>query len=223
MRKICVPLLAFAIAALVLSACRHSTPQELQTARPPAITALVIEPTPASTGEAEPALTLLPTTVVAPPTASPVVTDTEMLILQQAAQELGCSPHNIMFGEPHVWLDGTTSSFSHGCTAAAGHGTSMRIKRFSGQADAQTAFDAKREGNPTHRFHDYPAYEWQYDERPDTPAFPMRHRGHCWQAERWLVVVEAFDDTHYAIAPDPLKVSKTIYQAARAYGLFAGE
>jgi hypothetical protein len=50
---------------------------------------------------------------------------------------------------------------------------------------------------------------------------PMRHRYHVWQAERWLVTVHSFDDTHYAIAPVPLDVSNIVYRLALENGLFA--
>jgi hypothetical protein len=106
---------------------------------------------------------------------------------------------------------------------AAGHNIGVRIQRFLSQAEAQIAFDAVRQGKPIQEFHGYPAYEWQYDERPDESMLPMRHRSHGWQADRWLIVVKAFDDTHFVIAPAPLAVSEAVYQAARAYSLFPAE
>jgi hypothetical protein len=83
---------------------------------------------------------------------------------------------------------------------SAGHNVGVRIERFLSQAEAQIAFDAVRQGKPVQEFHGYPAYEWQYDERPDDSMLPMRHRSHGWQA-----------------------VSEAVYQAARAYSLFPAE
>jgi hypothetical protein len=150
-------------------------------------------------------------------------TDTEMAILQHAGEELNCSPHVSIFPEPGVSIEDTVHIYHYGCTAAAGHGTSVEIKRYASRADAQTAFETKREGRPSQPFHGYPACEWLFDENADNPQFPMRHRFHVWLADRWLVVVEAFDDTHFAIAPEPAEVSEAVYRAAKASGLFPTE
>lgn len=169
------------------------------------------------------AATTPPGTAPASPTASPAVTDTEMAVLQHAAEELNCSPHLNIFGEPGVSIEGAVHTYHYGCTAAAGHGTAIQIKRYARRADAQTAFETKCEGRPIQPFHGYPACEWLFDENADNPQFPMRHRFHVWLTDRWLVVVKAFDDTHYAIAPEPLRVSEAVYRAARARGMFPAE
>jgi hypothetical protein len=146
-----------------------------------------------------------------------------MVVLQQATEELDCSPHVSIFAEPGVSIDGAVHIYHYGCTAAAGHGTAIQIQRYASQAAAQAAFETKCEGRPIQPFHSYPACEQQFDENADNPQFPMRHRFHVWLADRWLVVVEAFDDTHYAIAPEPAEVSEAVYRAAEASGLFPSE
>ena len=152
------------------------------------------------------------------PTVTTVLTDTEVLVLQEAIRATQCSA---IPNPGHVSVEGSTYRFD--CMVAAGHNVEVRIQRFLSQAEAQIAFDSVRQGKPIQEFHGYPAYEWQYDERPDDSMLPMRHRSHGWQADRWLIVVKAFDDTHFAIAPAPLAVSEAVYQAARAYSLFPAE
>jgi hypothetical protein len=146
-----------------------------------------------------------------------------MVVLRQAAQELNCSPYPDIFGAPGVSSKDGVHIYHYGCTAATGHGTAIRIQRYANQADAQTAFETKRESRSIQPFHGYSACEWKFDENADNPQFPMRHRFHVWLADRWLVVVEAFDDTHFAIAPEPVDVSEAVYRAARTGGLFPAE
>lgn len=152
------------------------------------------------------------------PTATPVFTQTEMLALQQAAQKVCCGdslPCNQRF-----YAEETRYGF--GCWVAAGHSASVEIQRLPDEAGARSAFEKARGNNPVERFHGHLAAVWQDDQNPDNPAFPMRHRQHAWQADRWLVVVIAFDDTHYAIAPEPQEVSEIVYQEAAARCLFPG-
>jgi hypothetical protein len=99
---------------------------------------------------------------------------------------------------------------------------SVEIRRLRDEAEARAAFEKARGNNPVERFHGYLAATWQYDENPTNAGFPMRHRQHAWQADRWLVVAGAFDDTHYAIAPEPKEVSEIVYQEASARCLFPG-
>jgi hypothetical protein len=106
------------------------------------------------------------------------------------------------------------------CVVAAGHSVDVRIQRFASPDGAQDAFEAAREEHPVHDFYGYPAAAWQRDARPDNPGMPMRHRYQIWQAERWLVTVHSFDDTHFALAPAPLDVSAAVHQAASEMGLF---
>ena len=147
------------------------------------------------------------------PTATSIPPGTEAIVLQEAAEALDC-PSGIC-------VEDTTYSFT--CVVAAGHSADARIQRFESPADARAAFDAERGDRPVQCYYDYPAYTWQYDESPGTPGFPLRHRGHAWQAGRWLVVTHSFDDTAYEIAPAPLTVSDAIYQAAAAHSLFPSQ
>jgi hypothetical protein len=173
--------------------------------------------------ETPPAATTTPTAEPASSIASPMLTDTEMVILQQTTEELNCAPHVRVFGRPGVSIEGDVHTYYRGCTAAAGHGTAIRIQRYPRATDAKAAFKAKCEDQSLQPFHGFQACEWQFDERPENPQMPLRHRYQAWVADRWLVIVEAFDDTHFVIAPEPEEVSEAVYQAAQAAGLFSAE
>jgi len=130
------------------------------------------------------------------------------MVLQEAAQAVG-RPPDISVGD---------ATYSCGCAVAAGHSECAQIQRFTGQAEAQAAFDEARGDNSVQCFNGYPAYEWTYAEHPGD-SLPMNHRGQCWQADRWLITAEAFDDTLHLIGPLP-EVSQAICQSAIEYYLF---
>ena len=168
-------------------------------------------PTPIPAASQLPARSIIPTATLA-------FTQTEMLVLQQVAQRVCCGyslPCNQQFyaRETH---------YSFGCWAAAGHSASVEIQRLRDEAEAHAAFETARGNNPVERFHGNPAATWQYDQNPDNPGFPMRHRQHAWQVDRWLIIVSAFDDTHYVLAPEPAEVSEIVFQEAVARCLFSG-
>ena len=153
-----------------------------------------------------------------PPTTTPVFTETEMLVLQRVADALCCAswqPCN-----QNYFVKDTLYGF--GCFVAAGHHTGVQIQRFPSEAQAGAALDALRKDNPIQSFHGYQAVVWQYDQNPDNPGFPMRHRHHAWQAGCWLIDSSSFDDTHYVIAPDPQSVSEIVYREAKTRCLFPG-
>ncbi len=152
------------------------------------------------------AVTIISTVVAAP-------TDKEALVLEQAAQAVRCFPdqYEIAIEDAIYHLV---------CVVAAGHSVDVQIQRLPGSVEARALFDVMREGNPVHCFSGALAYEWQFDERPDDSALPMRHQGHAWQIESWLIVAHTFDDTGYTLAPKPLLVSEAVYQAATMNGLF---
>ena len=152
------------------------------------------------------------------PTATLAFTQTEMLVLQQVAQRVCCG-HSLPCNQQFYARE---TRYSFGCWMAAGHSVSVEIQRLPNEAEAHTAFETARGNNPVERFHGYPAAVWQYDENPTNPGFPMRHRQHAWQVDRWLIIVSAFDDTHYAIAPEPAAVSEIVYQEAAARCFFPG-
>jgi len=138
-----------------------------------------------------------------------MLTDTEWIVLQQVAGELGCA------GD--IWQQETRYTLS--CMVAAGHSVTVRIERFASLPDARTAFDAARGDRPLHYLRCYPSCAWQYDESPT--GLVMRHRIQVWPAERWLIYIDAFDDTGYFIAPAPAYVAELVDRAATDNGLFA--
>jgi hypothetical protein len=164
-----------------------------------------------------PAASRLPARSITP-TATPVFTQTEMLVLLQVAQRV-CCKSSYPCGRG---LYARETGYSLSCWVAAGHSSSVEIQRFPDRAAAHAAFEKARGNNPVERFHSYPATAWQYDENPTPGGLPMRHRQHAWQADRWLIIAGAFDDTHFAIAPEPKEVSEIVYQEAAARCLFPG-
>ena len=160
--------------------------------------------------------------IAAAPTTAPVETvpaEVEALVLGQVAQAMGWDAPSGVYPRLELVAEGNTYRLA--CVVAAGHSVDIRIQRFQSRDEAQDAFEAAREGHPIQGFYEVQATAWHRDERPDNPAMPMRHRYHLWQAERWLVTVHSFDDTHFAIAPAPRDVSEVVYQAALEKGLFA--
>ena len=136
------------------------------------------------------------------------LTDTEVLVLQQVAAQLSCSDD--------ILVDGTIYHLT--CLVAAGHSITVRIQRFASAVEARAAFDTMRAERPLQPFHCYPSYSWTYDQ--PVGDLPMRHRIQSWQADRWYIHSEAFDDTGYPIAPAPLYVSELVHVAAGEQPLF---
>ncbi len=128
------------------------------------------------------------------------MTDTEIVVLQQAAYEgLGCFPQ--------VRREATTYTF--GCAVAAGHSIDAQIERFGDSEAARTAF-ADRQGTLLLApFHCYPAYIKEHKQA----TIPRRQAWHSWLAERWIMTAHRWDDTDIP-APVPVWVSEAIYRAA---------
>lgn len=144
------------------------------------------------------------------PAAGTVPEGAELKVLKQAGEAVHCPGQSTAEG----------ARYRLTCAPAAGHSLNAIVERFACEADARAAFDVARAGRSLQCFQGRAAYAWQYDEQPGNVALPMRHRGHAWQAGRWLVTVQAFDDTPYAVVPAPEQVSRAIYEAAAAAGFF---
>jgi hypothetical protein len=188
------------------------TPEPMDTSIPE----LTVTPTlaPTNTFPPEPTHTL---TVTPELTTTPISRDVAEIVLQQSAQFV-CPLSGP--GEPHVpevYVHGAVCGFV--CIPATGHDTSVRIEQFAGQIEAQAAFNSTRGDNPIQDFHGFPLCVWQ-EQHPSFPDGRKEYRIWVWQADRWLIHVRAFDDTHFLIAPDPQKVSEAIYQAAIEHALF---
>ena len=135
------------------------------------------------------------------------VTDTEIVVLQQAAYEGGCFPEIVHAGDTVYWF---------GCAVAAGHSSDAQIERFTDTDTAQTAFAARQGTLLLEPFHCYPAYRWEYEQEP----MPRRQAWHSWLAERWIITTHSWDDTGIRVAPAPIVVSGAVYRAAIRNGLF---
>jgi hypothetical protein len=135
------------------------------------------------------------------------VTDTEIVVLQQAAYDVGCFPEIVHTGDTIYWF---------GCAVAAGHSSDAQIERFADIETAQTVFAARQGTLLLEPFHCYPAYRWEYEQEP----IPRRQAWHSWLAERWIITTHSWDDTGIRVAPAPIVVSGAVYRAAIRNGLF---
>ena len=152
--------------------------------------------------------------------ATPTPTDPMEMVLQQAAVR-ACPLSGP--GEPHIpEVAVYETAYRFVCIAATGHETSVRFDRFAHQAEAKAAFDSTRADIPIQYFHGFPLSVWQ-EQYPSFPGGREEYRVWLWQADRWLVSVRAFDDTHFITAPDPQTVSEAIYQVAVEHGLFSAQ
>ncbi len=122
----------------------------------------------------------------------------ESLVLQRAAEELGCADAVIVEGGDHYSFD---------CVVAAGHSLEGRIERFADAVAAQAAFSARQGTMTLEPFHCYPAYTWA-----QTLNLLLRESVHSWLADRWIITARTVDDT--PLYPPPLRVSEAIYTAA---------
>jgi hypothetical protein len=123
---------------------------------------------------------------------------TESLVLQQAAEAVGCTEFVLVEGGDH---------YRSNCVVAAGHSLDAHIERFADAAAAQTEFSARQGTLILEPFHCYPAYSWA-----QTLIMPLRESGHSWLADRWIITTHTVDDT--PLYPSPLRVSEAVYSAA---------
>ncbi len=135
-----------------------------------------------------------------PLTLTVPVTDTEVVVLHQAAYEFSCFPD----------ISIISSTYRSDCVFAAGHSTDTRIERFADEAEAQAAFEDARGSHALETLRCYSAFSWS--EEQDT--MPKLQRGHTWVAGRWLITAHSVDDTDIPVAPDPAAVSEEVYKAA---------
>jgi len=188
------------IAVMILPACVSGTPPAPTSALPLTVSAReTSEPTPTSS------LTSVAT-----------VGDKEMLVLQQAAQLLCPSPQPNPFSSPQLVAEGNVYRLS--CIFAAGHATSVTMERFKSQAEAQTAFRAATQDHISQDYHGYPASAW---DQPSSATPDGKERIWIWQAGQWLIQIESFDDTAYAMALNPSEVAEVLRQIAAEQGLFS--
>jgi hypothetical protein len=109
--------------------------------------------------------------------------------------------------------------YRYSCNVAAGHSISVALQPFADPTTAAAAWSERRGDLPTERFHGHSAFTTQFDEHPGQDL-PMHHRLHVWQAGRWLVTVESFDDTGIEVAPPPLEISELVFESGVRSGIF---
>ncbi|GEM_PF-1959959 len=143
----------------------------------------------------------------APVSVSVPVTDTEIVVLQQAAYEMGCFPDI---------LRASDTVYRFGCAVAAGHSIDAQIERFGNEETALTVFAAGQGTGLLEPFHCYPAYKWEYEQE----TMPKWQAWHRWLAERWIITAHSVDDTGIPVAPSPIVISEAIYRAAIRNRLF---
>lgn len=151
------------------------------------------------------------------PAATPTTTPDTILQALGAVLEQTCHP----FGPAaESGMSGGVDSYTLFCAPSTGHDTVARLQRFSDPEEATTALNALAVEGELTSFHELPAAAWGRD-YPGLDADRLEYRDFAWVAGRWLVHVEAFDDTHYLVAPAPEEVSEAIYSLIFETGLFS--
>ena len=202
------PQLLACLAFTLASACVPGRPVSLAATPSPSIAT----GTPAATS------TIVQQVIAAPtrPTETPTATMTphpeaEMRVLQLIAQQ-SCG-----LGYPPPRLEKQGALYILGCTLAAGHFTSITIQRFDNSTQALALFGDSLKGHPIQDWNGYPISAWQ---EPFQPSWGT-NRILIWQAERWLIQITSFDDTHYQIALDPAQAAESLRQLAIQQGLLS--
>ncbi len=141
-----------------------------------------------------------PLTVTIPPT------DTEIVVFQQAAYDLGCFPS----------VERSETTYSFRCLYADVLTIQGWIERFADEATAQATFFARQGSSmQLEPFYCYSAYIWVDDLGPLVQGNWQR-----WVAERWIISVNNTDFITAPIAPTPEVISQAILQAALRNRLF---
>ena len=140
----------------------------------------------------------------------------EMSVLHQSAQVLCPARPANAFSSPQLASEGNVYRLA--CIFGAGHDTSISMERFKSQTEAESAFRAATLGHPSRDYHGSPAAAW---EQPASLAPEGKERIWIGQVARWLIRIKSFDDTAYAVTPDPGEVAETLYRNATALGMFS--
>ncbi|MBN1440640.1 MAG: hypothetical protein JW929_14625 [Anaerolineales bacterium] len=117
-------------------------------------------------------------------------------------------------------VQSTLTESSADCQAAAGHSLEIKLRWFEKEEEAVDSFDVRRGQNQTSDFHGFLLVILEEDDY-SFPGGRKEHRVWAWQAGRWLVEVNAFDETTTRIAPDPGEASEEVYTAGLRYALWA--
>lgn len=202
------------IAITLLSACTFIAPTSptvpsVTEAATSATRTVIAAPTAARSPTQVALIITPPLTPTATITLSP---EKEMAVLQQTAQSLCTVP----YPPPRITTQGAVYALN--CTLAAGHSTTATIQRFDSAAEAQTAFSTAAKSHPAQDLYGYPVAAW---EEPYPGLAEAKNRILVWKADRWLIRITSFDDTHFRIALEPRKVAETIHQFAVQQGLFS--
>ena len=96
------------------------------------------------------------------------------------------------------------------CWPSPGHETRAELVRYTDVDSAAAQFAQASEPGEPRDFHDVPAAYWE------TPFHSEgADRYLVWQLGCWVVSVHSFDDTHFAIAPQPFALSEAVFSNAR--------
>jgi len=101
------------------------------------------------------------------------------------------------------------SGYTLHCLPGPGHETRVELIRYADVEHAAAQFVAASEPGEPRDFHDLPAAYWE------TPFHEGANRYLVWQLGCWVVSVHSFDDTHFAIAPQPFPLSEVVFSDAR--------
>jgi len=120
-----------------------------------------------------------------------------------------------------LWVNLSDELYQLGGWVAMGHSTSVSLRQFEYEADAQAAFEQEIGDHPIEDFHGYQAARWE-EGGQNMPAGSLG-RMMVWQAAQWVILIRSDDDTGYRTAFEPLDVAEMFYQRALELGLFSSE
>lgn len=104
------------------------------------------------------------------------------------------------------------------CYPAAGHSTTVTIRRFADPAEARAEFESVAAPGSAEDYLGFPVSDWE-EQHPSFPDGRYEYRVRLMQAGPWLIWVRSFDDTHFLIARDPREASIAILQVVKEHGL----
>jgi hypothetical protein len=160
-------------------------------------------------------VTVTPTATQVPTVTPTVIADPVLRVLTQIIEE-ECVFTGPIYSREVTGADG---DYSFECQPGPGHVTRGSLRRHLTPAAAAAALEQQAPSDGRRiSFHDLPAVAWERDDPliniSDTPEY----HGILWVAGCWLIDIDAFDDTHFWLAP-PEAISEAIFERAVEPGL----
>jgi len=118
---------------------------------------------------------------------------------------------------PYLTVGCDASSCSFDCSWYSGHAGTASLTRYDSAAAAATVFADI--DHPRSDFLGWPASFWTAPFPYPRPEGGSSHHG-IFHAGCWLVRADAYDDTHFLIAPQPEQTLQRLHEKALELGLF---